>query len=106
MTQSLDLNTPWTLRFERDGTEDVAYILDANEEPLVESREFWLPERDDPVPTTLRAVRVMYAAPALLEACRLVVSRWERGDLAEAVRACDLAIAAAVPARPDDAEEE
>jgi len=28
------------------------------------------------------------AAPELLEACRVVVERWERGNLAEAVRAC------------------
>lgn len=40
-------------------------------------------------------LRVMHAGPKLLEACRLVVSRWERGDLAEAVRACASAIAEA-----------
>jgi hypothetical protein len=35
------------------------------------------------------------AAPRLLAACRMVVDRWERGDLAEAARACDAAIAEA-----------
>lgn len=35
------------------------------------------------------------AAPALLAACRLVAERWERGDLAEAARACSAAVAAA-----------
>jgi len=33
------------------------------------------------------------ATPALLAACRMVVDRWERGDLAEAARACGDAIA-------------
>jgi hypothetical protein len=42
------------------------------------------------------------AAPtaSLLEACQMVVDRWEEGDLAEAARACDAAIdemAAATP---------
>jgi hypothetical protein len=35
------------------------------------------------------------ASPQLLAACRLVVERWERGDLAEAARACSAAIAEA-----------
>jgi hypothetical protein len=33
--------------------------------------------------------------PQLLAACRMVTERWERGDLAEAARACSAAIAAA-----------
>ncbi len=36
--------------------------------------------------------RLIVAAPALLAACRMVVERWERGDLAEAARACRDAI--------------
>lgn len=32
--------------------------------------------------------RMRNAAPELLAACRMVVDRWERGDLAEAVRVC------------------
>jgi hypothetical protein len=32
------------------------------------------------------------AAPKLLAACRMIVDRWERGDLAEAARACSAAI--------------
>ena len=35
------------------------------------------------------------AGPALLAACRMVVARWEHGDLAEAARACSDAIVAA-----------
>ena len=40
------------------------------------------------------------ASPALLAACRMVVDRWERGDLAEAARACQSAIAEAGAASP------
>lgn len=36
--------------------------------------------------------RLRKAAPALLAACQMVVDRWERGDLAEAARACSDAI--------------
>ena len=36
--------------------------------------------------------RLIVAAPELLAACRMVVERWERGDLAEAARACQKAI--------------
>jgi hypothetical protein len=39
--------------------------------------------------------RLRNAAPALLAACRMVADRWERGDLAEAARACCDAIALA-----------
>ena len=41
------------------------------------------------------AKRLMTANPKLLAACRMVVDRWERGDLAEAARACSDAIAEA-----------
>ncbi len=171
----LQLNTPWSLHFDRDGTEDIAIIRDAHGDDLVTSRHFWLPEGTDPVPPTLAAMQVMAAAvrttttylvtawcdrpffarcevdaesphealakarqavadapveecdegyywdewrvdtpeedgvlrhldaPArlrdaaasLLAACRMVVDRWEQGDLAEAARACRDAVAAA-----------
>ena len=39
--------------------------------------------------------RLRQGAQALLAACRMVVDRWERGDLAEAARACGDAIAQA-----------
>lgn len=43
------------------------------------------------------------AADALLNACRLVLDRWERGDLAEAARACRDAVAmATADALPPD----
>jgi len=94
-----NLNAPWSLHFDRDGTEDVAVICDANGVDLLCSRHFWLPERDDSIPPTLAAMRLIVAAPKLLAACRMIVDRWERGDLAEAARACSDAIAEATAGR-------
>ena len=42
------------------------------------------------------AERQRRAAATLLAACRMVVGRWERGDLAEAARACHAAVAMAI----------
>jgi hypothetical protein len=36
--------------------------------------------------------RLIHSAPALLAACRMIVTRWARGDLAEAARACQAAV--------------
>jgi len=47
--------------------------------------------------------RLRQASPALLAACRMVVDRWERGDLAEAARACSDAIAQAEASFPPSA---
>ena len=47
--------------------------------------------------------RLATAAPAMLSACRMVVARWEQGDLAEAARACGDAIAQAEASPPGDA---
>lgn len=90
-----DLNAPWTLHFDRDGTEDVAVIRDADHEDLVTSCHLWRPDAGDPVPPTPAAVAAMAAAPQRLAACRMVVDRGERGDLAEAARACRDAVAGA-----------
>jgi hypothetical protein len=69
MTQQTNIKAPWSLHFDRDGTEDIAIICDADGDDLARSRHFWLPEGDDPVPPTLAAMRVMVTAPKLLEAC-------------------------------------
>lgn len=66
MSAPLELNAPWSLRFDRDGTEDVGQIVDSSGEVIIESRDFWLPERDDPTPPTLAALWAMTAAPALI----------------------------------------
>lgn len=65
------INAPWSLHFDRDGTEDVAIICDADGYDLARSGHFWLPEGDDPIPTTLAAMQVMNAAPDMLEALLL-----------------------------------
>jgi hypothetical protein len=67
MTHEHDLTIPWTLHFDREGTEDVAVICDPHGEDLVKSRHFWLPEGDDPVPRTLAAMQLMVTAPKLLK---------------------------------------
>lgn len=67
------LNTPWTLAFERDGTEDLAVIRDASGEDLATSRPFWLPAGGEPTPPTLAAMRLMLAAPKLVEALESIL---------------------------------
>jgi hypothetical protein len=67
-TRPTKLLAPWSLHFDRDGTEDVAIICDVEGNGLARSRYFWLPESADPIPPTLAAMRVMVAAPKLLEA--------------------------------------
>ena len=104
-TASADLNAPWSLRFDRDGTEDVAVILDASGDELVRSRHFWLPERGDPIPATLAAMRLIHAAPKVLAAleavlpyaeneCRSLDECWRRDGEAAAEKAVDACAAA------------
>jgi hypothetical protein len=80
-TQQTNLGTPWSLHFDRDGTEDVAIICDSDGDDLARSRHFWLPERDDPVPPTLAAMRVMAVAPKLLEALDYLLEQTVDADL-------------------------
>lgn len=73
--------TPWSLHFDRDGTEDIAVILEADGEELAYS--LWLPERNDPVPPTLAAMRLMASAPNLLTAlieCAKLLADHHEGD--------------------------
>jgi hypothetical protein len=77
MTEENELNAPWSLHFDRDGTEDVAIICDSNGEDLVRSRHFWLPEGDDPVPPTLAAMQLMAVAPKLLMAAKATLTAFE-----------------------------
>jgi hypothetical protein len=67
--------------------------------------QLWIRSRSRPIasicigrePETDRAnACLLAAAPTLLAACRMVVDRWERGDLAEAARTCGAAIAEAM----------
>ena len=77
MTQQNDLNAPWTLHFDRDGTEDIAVIRDSGGEDLVRSRHFWRPEGDDPVPPTLAAMQLMAVAPKLLMTAKATLTALE-----------------------------
>ena len=58
-----------------------AYVAQTNESLPCEEQE--------------RHARLIAAAPALLEAAQLVIDRWSQGDLAEAVRMPDSAVAEA-----------
>ncbi|WP_422923304.1 hypothetical protein [Singulisphaera sp. PoT] len=68
-----NFNTPWSMRIERDGTEDIAVIVDAGGDELLRSRPFRLPEDDEPVPPELAAMRLILAAPKLLAALEGVI---------------------------------
>ncbi len=92
MTDNTDLNTPWTLHFDRYGTEDYGIICDAEGNDLVAShlpqtnmprwrnREFgdgcfWLPEEEgDPVPLLVKQMQVMTVAPKLLALLKIAVA--------------------------------
>jgi hypothetical protein len=82
-TQPTQLDTRWSLRFERDGTEDIAVILDADGDELAISRPFWLPEGNDPIPPTLAAMQLMVSAPALLKAL-IAASEWIDAQIGKA----------------------
>ena len=77
MTQQTDLNAPWSLHFDRDGSEDIAVICDSNGHDLATSRHFWRPEGDDATPPTLAGIRLMAVAPKFLELAEFI----ERADL-------------------------
>jgi hypothetical protein len=81
MTQQTNIKAPWSLRFYRDGTEDLAVICDADGDDLASSREFWLPEDDDPMPPTLAAMQVMVTAPKLLQALDYLLTQTVDMDL-------------------------
>jgi len=51
--------------------------------------------KDLPNEVQLADARLIAASPQLLNAARLVIDRWSRGDLAEAVRFLDAAVNAA-----------
>jgi hypothetical protein len=86
---------PWTYEYrpytlEKDGSESrelpAFEVFDAEGTKLFDTNE------DTPCEVQEGNARLAATAPAFLAACRLVVERWERGDLAEAARACQDAI--------------
>src|SRR5579862_4641292 len=64
------LNTPWSLHFHTEGTEDVAVICDSNDYDLATSRYFWMPRDDENIPPTLAGMWAMASAPELLQSLR------------------------------------
>ena len=83
MTTQTDINAPWSLHFDRDGTEDIAIICDGDGNDLAHSRHFWLPEDGDPIPPTLASMRVMAAAPRLLASlitCANLLADYDESD--------------------------
>lgn len=87
-SQVIDSTQPWSLEFEQDGTEDIAFIRDAEGDEIVRSRPFWLPIGDDPVPPTLSALRLMVVAPKLLAACTQALTAMEAALEADDPQAC------------------
>ena len=77
MTEQDDIKGPWSLHFDRDGTEDIAIIYDADGEELARSRHFWMPEGDAPTPPTLAAMHLMAVAPKLLLAAKATLTAFE-----------------------------
>jgi hypothetical protein len=73
-TPPIDLCTPWSLHFGRDGTGNYAAIRNDEGADLVRCEHFGLCDSDDPLPATLEALRLMTAAPKLLKACKLALA--------------------------------
>ncbi len=88
MTRQDALNGPWGLYFDRDGTEDFGIICDTDGKDLVashlpgmkggrtfETGTFWLPENaGDEMPTLVRQMQAMTAAPKLLAMLEVAVA--------------------------------
>lgn len=92
MTNRTPLCTPWSLHFDRDGTEDYGIICDADGNDLVASHlpsskvakiadrpfgtgTFWLPEEQgDEMPTLVYQMKLMTAAPKLLDFLKIAVT--------------------------------
>lgn len=87
-----DIATPWSLHFDRDGTEDYGIICDADGNDLVASHLpqskvariadrpfgtgcFWLPENEgDEMPLLARQMQLMTAAPKLLAMLKVAIA--------------------------------
>src|SRR5438552_9645036 len=94
MMLSLDLDAPWSLHFDRDGTEDFGTILDADGDAIVSSQHCktcWLPESPDDClapPALFYQLQLMTSAPKLLAACKLALAAMESALEADDPQAC------------------
>lgn len=71
------LNTPWTLAWDRDGTEDFGTIYDADGNEIVSSQHCktcWLPEPGQPLPQLVYQLWAMEAAPKLLAMLKIAIA--------------------------------
>lgn len=97
---------PWTYDFNpyslhrEDDSHIAAVEIPAYEINDAEGTKIFDTNEDLPDDLQNANARLATAAPDLLAACQLVVTRWEHGDLAEAARACSDAIADATAAHP------
>lgn len=68
---------PWSLRFDRNGTDDIADICQGRGTCiLATSRGFWRPEyKGDKVPGTMASMRLMATAPKLLQALHILLAQ-------------------------------
>jgi hypothetical protein len=92
---------PWSYRVSENCPDVWEIIADFCEFPIAEVPRQQDEDGNDSEEAEANAC-LMTAAPALLAACRMVVDRWERGDLAEAARACSAAIAEATAGQDGD----
>lgn len=95
-TTQPDLCTPWSLHFDRDGTEDFGIICDAEGRDIAASHlpgtriaehtadtgTFWLPEEEgQTMPLRVHQLRLMTAAPKLLKALDYLLEQTVDQDL-------------------------
>jgi hypothetical protein len=93
---------PWHYRVSENCPDVWEIIADFCEFPIAEVPRQQDEDGNDSEEAEANAC-LMTAAPKLLAACQMVVDRWERGDLAEAARVCNAAIAEAEAATPPTA---
>jgi hypothetical protein len=93
MTSATHTPGPWVYHYSpyigHNDEEIPAFELHGDEAKICDTNE------DQPWEEQEANARLIAASPELLEAAEKVVSRWEKGDLAEAVRELDAAIATA-----------
>ena len=93
------LQAPWSLHFDREGTEDVAVIADCEGSDLAFSRYFWRSTGNDPIPPTLAGIRLMAAAPELLQALLAVLAEFDGPIIGEGFQHPDVKAARRVIAQ-------
>ena len=96
---------PWNYRLASDNPDAWEIVASFCESPIAEVPR-WQDEDGNDSEEAEANLKAMVAVPALIAACRMVVERWEGGDLAEAARLCQEALqwAASASPAPESAE--